>query len=115
MVNQICIAGLVQGLSEVINFGQKEGLDMNNALNVIVGGAAQSGQLENRGNTMLDDEFDFGFAVDWMRKDLRICMYEAEGNGAELPITALVAQFYARLSNQGYGRDDTSSLIRLLR
>ena len=115
MVNQICIAGLLQGLSEAINFGQKAGLDMNSALDVIAGGAAQSWQMENRGNTMIDDEFDFGFAVDWMRKDLRICMDEAEGNGAELPITALVAQFYARLSNQGYGRNDASSLIRLLR
>jgi 3-hydroxyisobutyrate dehydrogenase-like beta-hydroxyacid dehydrogenase len=115
MVNQICIAGLVQGLSEALNFGQKAGLDMNSALDLIAGGAAQSWQMENRGNTMLDDEFDFGFAVDWMCKDLRICMDEAEGNGAELPITALVAQFYARLSNQGYGRNDTSSLIRLLR
>ena len=115
MVNQICIAGLVQGLSELINFGQKAGLNMNNALNVIIGGAAQSGQLENRGNTMLDDEFDFGFAVDWMRKNLRIFIHESEGNGEELPITALVAQFYARISNQGYGRNDTSSLIRPLR
>ena len=115
MVNQICIAALLQGLSEAINFGQKAGLDMNSALDVIAGGAAQSWQMENRGNTMLDDEFDFGFAVDWMRKDLRICIDEAEGNGAELPITSLVAQFYARLSNQGYGRNDTSSLIRLLR
>ena len=115
MVNQICIAGLVQGLSEALNFGQKAGLDMNSALDVIAGGAAQSWQMENRGNTMLDDEFDFGFAVDWMCKDLRICMDEAQGNAAELPITALVAQFYARLSNQGYGRNDTSSLIRLLR
>ena len=114
MVNQICIAGLLQGLSEAINFGQKAGLDMNSALDVIAGGAAQSWQMENRGNTMLEDEFDFGFAVDWMRKDLRICMDEAEGIGAELPITALIAQFYSRLSNQGYGRNDTSSLIRLL-
>ena len=115
MVNQICIAGLVQGLSEAINFGQKADLDMERALNVIAGGAAQSWQMENRGNTMLDDKFDFGFAVDWMRKDLRICMEEAKENGATLPITALVAQFYDRLSNQGYGRNDTSSLIRLLR
>ena len=115
MVNQICIAGLVQGLSEALNFGQKAGLDMERALDVIAGGAAQSWQMENRGNTMLNDTFDFGFAVDWMRKDLRICIEEAKENGAELPITALVAQFYARLSNQGYGRNDTSSLIRLLR
>ncbi len=115
MVNQICIAALLQGLSEAINFGQKADLDMNSVLDVIAGGAAQSWQMENRGNTMLDGEFDFGFAVDWMCKDLRICMDEAECNGAELPITSIVAQFYARLSNQGYGRNDTSSLIRLLR
>ena len=115
MVNQICIAGLVQGLSEALNFGQKAGLDMERALDVISGGAAQSWQMENRGNTMLDDKFDFGFAVDWMRKDLRICIEEAKENGSELPITALVAQFYARLSNLGYGKNDTSSLIRLLR
>ena len=115
MVNQICIAALLQGLSEAINFGQKAGLDMNSVLDVVAGGAAQSWQMENRGNTMLDGEFDFGFAVDWMCKDLRICMDEAECNGAELPITSIVAQFYARLSNQGYGRNDTSSLIRLLR
>ena len=115
MVNQICIAGLVQGLSEALNFGQKANLDMELALDVIAGGAAQSWQMQNRGETMLNDRFDFGFAVDWMRKDLRICMDEAKENGAELPITAIVAQFYARLSNQGYGRNDTSSLIRLLR
>ena len=115
MVNQICIAGLVQGLSEALNFGQKANLDMELALDVIEGGAAQSWQMQNRGKTMLDDKFDFGFAVDWMRKDLRICMDEAKENGAELPITAIVAQFYSRLSNQGYGRNDTSSLIRLLR
>ncbi len=115
MVNQICIAGLVQGLSEALNFGQKANLDMELALDVIAGGAAQSWQMQNRGKTMLDDKFDFGFAVDWMRKDLRICMDEAKENGAELPITAIVAQFYSRLSNQGYGRNDTSSLIRLLR
>ncbi len=115
MVNQICIAGLVQGLSEALNFGQNAGLDMDRVLGVVSGGAAQSWQMENRGSTMVRDEFDFGFAVDWMRKDLRICLAEASQNGSELPVTALVAQFYAALSNQGFGRNDTSSLIRLLR
>ena len=115
MVNQICIAGLVQGLSEALNFGQNAGLDMDKVLGVVSGGAAQSWQMENRGATMVRDEFDFGFAVDWMRKDLRICMAEAAQNGTELPVTALVAQFYAALSHQGFGRDDTSSLIRLLK
>ena len=115
MVNQICIAGLVQGLSEALNFGQNAGLDMNKVLGVVSGGAAQSWQMENRGSTMVRDEFDFGFAVDWMRKDLRICLAEAAANGSQLPVTALVAQFYATLSGRGYGRNDTSSLIRLLR
>jgi 3-hydroxyisobutyrate dehydrogenase-like beta-hydroxyacid dehydrogenase len=115
MVNQICIAGLVQGLSEALNFGQNAGLDMDKVLGVVSGGAAQSWQMENRGSTMVRDEFDFGFAVDWMRKDLRICMAEAAQNGTELPVTALVAQFYAALSHQGFGRNDTSSLIRLLK
>jgi 3-hydroxyisobutyrate dehydrogenase-like beta-hydroxyacid dehydrogenase len=115
MVNQICIAGLVQGLSEALNFGQNAGLDMDKVLGVVSGGAAQSWQMENRGTTMVRDEFDFGFAVDWMRKDLRICMAEAAQNGTELPVTALVAQFYAALSHQGFGRNDTSSLIRLLK
>jgi 3-hydroxyisobutyrate dehydrogenase-like beta-hydroxyacid dehydrogenase len=115
MVNQICIAGLVQGLSEALNFGQNAGLDMEKVLGVVSGGAAQSWQMENRGSTMVRDEFDFGFAVDWMRKDLRICMAEAAQNGTELPVTALVAQFYAALSHQGFGRNDTSSLIRLLK
>ena len=115
MVNQICIAGLVQGLSEALNFGQNAGLDMDKVLGVVSGGAAQSWQMENRGSTMVRDEFDFGFAVDWMRKDLRICMAEAAQNGTELPVTALVAQFYAALSRQGFGRNDTSSLIRLLK
>ena len=91
MVNQICIAGLVQGLSEALNFGQNAGLDMDKVLGVVSGGAAQSWQMENRGATMVRDEFDFGFAVDWMRKDLRICMAEAAQNGTELPVTALVA------------------------
>lgn len=115
MVNQICIAGLVQGLSEALNFGQKANLDMEKLLGVISGGAAQSWQMENRGSTMVKDEFDFGFAVDWMIKDLKICLAEASHNKAELPVTALVAQYYRRLSHQGYGRNDTSSLIRLLR
>ncbi len=114
MVNQICIAGLVQGLSEALNFGQKAGLDMDKVLNVVSGGAAQSWQMENRGATMVRDEFDFGFAVDWMVKDLKICLQEAANNGAELPVTATVAQFYKALSNKGFGRNDTSSLIRLL-
>ena len=115
MVNQICIAGLVQGLSEALNFGQNAGLDMDKVLGVVSGGAAQSWQMENRGTTMVRDEFDFGFAVDWMRKDLRICLAEASQNGAQLPVTALVAQFYAALSERGFGRNDTSSLIRLLK
>ena len=115
MVNQICIAGLVQGLSEALNFGKQAELDIEKVLGVISGGAAQSWQMENRGSTMARDEFDFGFAVDWMRKDLRICLAEAADNGAELPVTALVAQFYAALSYQGFGRNDTSALIRLLR
>ena len=115
MVNQICIAGLVQGLSEALNFGQNAGLDMDKVLGVVSGGAAQSWQMENRGTTMVRDEFDFGFAVDWMRKDLRICLAEATQNGAQLPVTALVAQFYAALSARGFGRNDTSSLIRLLK
>ena len=115
MVNQICIAGLVQGLSEALNFGMNAGLDMDKVLGVVSGGAAQSWQMENRGQTMVADEFDFGFAVDWMRKDLRIVQDEAGRNGSELPVTALVAQFYAALSHQGLGRADTSSLIKLLR
>ena len=115
MVNQICIAGLVQGLSEALNFGQNAGLDMDKVLEVVSGGAAQSWQMENRGSTMVRDEFDFGFAVDWMRKDLRICLAEAAANRSQLPVTALVAQFYAALSERGCGRNDTSSLIRLLR
>ena len=115
MVNQICIAGLVQGLSEGINFAHKAGLDVLRVLDVISKGAAQSWQMENRGKTMFEDKFDFGFAVDWMRKDLGICIAEARANGAALPVTALVDQFYARLQAQGGGRRDTSSLIRLLR
>ena len=114
MVNQICIAGLVQALSEGINFAQKAGLDAERVLDVIGKGAAQSWQMDNRGKTMVADKFDFGFAVDWMRKDLAICSAEARGNGAALPVTALVDQFYARIQAQGGGRWDTSSLIRLL-
>jgi 3-hydroxyisobutyrate dehydrogenase-like beta-hydroxyacid dehydrogenase len=115
MVNQICIAGLVQALSEGINFAQKAGLDPERVLDVIGKGAAQSWQMDNRGKTMVADKFDFGFAVDWMRKDLAICSAEGRSNGAALPVTALVDQFYARIQAQGGGRWDTSSLIRLLR
>ena len=115
MVNQICIAGLVQGLSEAIAFGQKAGLDMNQVLDVIGKGAAQSWQLDNRGKTMVEDRFDFGFAVDWMRKDLGLVLEEARRNGARLPVTALVDQFYADLQAMGGNRQDTSSLIRRLR
>jgi 3-hydroxyisobutyrate dehydrogenase len=115
MVNQIAIAGLLQGLSEAIAFGQRAGLDMKQVLEVIAKGAAQSWQLENRGPTMVDDQFDFGFAVDWMRKDLGLCLQEARRNGARLPVAALVDQFYADLQAQGGGRRDTSSLIRRLK
>jgi len=115
MVNQICIAGLVQGLAEGIAFGQAAGLDMKRVLDVISKGAAQSWQMENRGATMVDDKFDFGFAVDWMRKDLGLVLDEARNNGARLPVTALVDQFYADIQKQGGGRWDTSSLIRRLR
>jgi 3-hydroxyisobutyrate dehydrogenase-like beta-hydroxyacid dehydrogenase len=115
MVNQICIAGLVQALSEGINFAQRAGLDPERVLDVISKGAAQSWQMENRGKTMVADQFNFGFAVDWMRKDLGICLDTARENGAALPITALVDQLYARVQARGGGRWDTSSLIRLLR
>ncbi len=114
MVNQICIAGLVQALSEGISFAARAGLDVERVLDVISKGAAQSWQMENRGKTMLADKFDFGFAVDWMRKDLEICLTEARANGSTLPVTALVDQFYARIQQAGGGRWDTSSLIRLL-
>jgi 3-hydroxyisobutyrate dehydrogenase len=114
MVNQICIAGLVQALSEGLNFAQRAGLDPNLVLDVIGKGAAQSWQMDNRGRTMIEDKFDFGFAVDWMRKDLSICLGTARQNGAALPVTALVDQFYARVQARGGGRWDTSSLIRLL-
>ncbi|MEE9455277.1 MAG: NAD(P)-dependent oxidoreductase [Paracoccaceae bacterium] len=115
MVNQICIAGLVQGLSEGLNFAQKAGLDGKAVVDVISKGAAGSWQMENRGETMLDNEVEFGFAVDWMRKDLGICLNEADNNGAALPVTALIDQFYKDVQNMGGGRWDTSSLIRRLR
>jgi len=115
MVNQICIAGLVQGLSEAIAFGQFAGLDMPQVLDVIGKGAAQSWQLDNRGKTMVADKFDFGFAVDWMRKDLGLVLDEAKRNGARLPVTALVDQFYADVQQMGGRRWDTSSLIKRLR
>jgi 3-hydroxyisobutyrate dehydrogenase len=115
MVNQLCIAGLVQGLAEAIAFGQAAKLDMKLVLDVIGKGAAQSWQMENRGKTMVDDEFNFGFAVDWMRKDLGLCLQEARRNGAPLPLAALVDQFYADIQRMGGGRWDTSSLVRRLR
>jgi len=115
MVNQIAIAGLVQGLSEAIAFGERSGLDMKAVLEVIGKGAAQSWQMDNRGPTMIQGKFDFGFAVDWMRKDLGIALEEARRNGARLPVTALVDQFYADLQAAGGRRDDTSSLIKRLR
>ena len=115
MVNQICIASLVQGLSEGINFGLKAGLDMKQVLEVIGKGAAQSWQMDNRGKTMVDDKFDFGFAVDWMRKDLRIALEEAKKNGAALPVTEIVNGYYGEIQNMGGGRWDTSSLMRRLR
>ena len=115
MVNQICIAGLVQALSEAIAFGQKAGLDVHQVLDVIGKGAAQSWQLDNRGKTMVADQFDFGFAVDWMRKDLGLVLSEAKRNGARLPVTALVDQFYADVQALGGQRWDTSSLVKRLR
>lgn len=114
MVNQICIAGLVQALAEGIAFGQAAGLDMAKVLNVIDKGAAQSWQMENRGGTMIEGRFDFGFAVDWMRKDLGLVLDEAKRNGARVPVTALVDQFYADVQQMGGRRWDTSSLIRRL-
>ena len=114
MVNQICIAGLLQGLSEGIAFGQRAGLDMAQVLAVISQGAAQSWQMQNRGQTMVDGKFDFGFAVDWMRKDLGLVLDEAKRNGARLPVTALVDQFYADVQQLGGQRWDTSSLIKRL-
>ena len=115
MVNQICIAGLVQGLSEGINFGMKAGLNMEDVIEVISKGAAQSWQMENRYKTMIDDKFDFGFAVDWMRKDLKIAMDEAKNNGSLLPITELVDKFYGEVQELGGKRWDTSSLIKRFR
>jgi len=115
MVNQICIAGLVQGLAEAIAFGDKAGLDMNLVLDVIGKGAAQSWQMDNRGKTMVADKFDFGFAVDWMRKDLGLVLDEARRNGAKLPATALIDQFYADIQQMGGRRWDTSSLIKRLK
>ena len=115
MVNQICIAGLVQGLSEAINFGMKAGLNMEDVIEVISKGAAQSWQMENRYKTMIDDKFDFGFAVDWMRKDLKIAMDEAKNNGSLLPVTELVDKYYSEVQGMGGNRWDTSSLIKRFR
>ena len=115
MVNQICIAGLVQGLSEAINFGQKAGLNMEDVIEVISKGAAQSWQMENRYKTMLEDKFDFGFAVDWMRKDLKIAMDEAKNNESFLPITEIIDKYYAEVQVMGGKRWDTSSLIKRFR
>ena len=115
MVNQICVASVVQGLAEAIAFGQRAGLDMTQVLAVIGKGAAQSWQMDNRGPTMVQDRFDFGFAVDWMRKDLGLLLGEAQRNGARLPVTALIDQFYADVQAMGGGRWDTSSLITRLK
>ena len=115
MVNQICIAGLVQGLSEGINFGMKAGLNMEDVIEVISKGAAQSWQMENRYKTMIDDKFDFGFAVDWMRKDLKIAMEESKNNGASLPVTEIVDKYYAEVQEMNGNRWDTSSLIKRFR
>ena len=115
MVNQICIAGLVQGLSEGINFGIKAGLKMEDVIEVMSNGAAQSWQMENRYKTMLEDKFDFGFAVDWMRKDLKIAMDEAKNNGSLLPITEIIDKYYAEVQDMGGKRWDTSSLIKRFR
>ncbi len=114
MVNQICIAGLLQGLSEGMNFAAKSGLDIDKVLSVITAGAAGSWQMQNRAKTMVDGKFNFGFAVDWMRKDLGICLDESKRNKARLPVTALVDQFYAGVQARGGSRWDTSSLIHLL-
>lgn len=115
MVNQICIAGLIQGLSEGLDFAIRAGLDVGEVVETISKGAAGSWQMENRSRTMAERKFDHGFALDWMRKDLGICLAQAERIGAYLPVTALVDQFYARLQRQGHGRWDSSSLIELLR
>ncbi len=114
MVNQICIAGLVEGLAEGLHFAKKAGLDAEAVIETISKGAAQSWQMENRYKTMIEDRFDFGFAVDWMRKDLAICLEEARRNGSQLPVTALVDQFYSEVQAMGGSRWDTSSLIARL-
>ena len=115
MVNQICIAGVVQGLSEAINFGMNAGLNMIDVIEVISKGAAQSWQMENRHKTMIEDKFDYGFAVDWMRKDLKIAMDEAKKNNSPLPITKLIDEYYAEVQKMGGQRWDTSSLIKRFR
>ena len=115
MVNQICIAGLVQGLSEAINFGMNAGLNMHDVIDVISKGAAQSWQMENRHKTMIEDKFDYGFAVDWMRKDLKIAMDEAKKNNSPLPITKIIDEYYAEVQKMGGQRWDTSSLIKRFR
>ena len=115
MVNQICIAGMVQALAEGLDFAMRAGLDAERVIDVISKGAAQSWQMDNRAKTMIADKYDFGFAVDWMRKDLGICLAEARRNGATMPVTSLVDQFYARVQQMGGGRWDTSSLLRALR
>lgn len=114
MVNQICVASVIQGLAEGVNFGQKAGLDMRLVLEIISKGAAQSWQMEHRGPTMIENVFDFGFAVDWMRKDLGLCLEESKRNGAALPVTALIDQFYSDIQRAGGQRWDTSSLIKRL-
>ncbi len=114
MVNQICIGGLIEGLAEALHFAMRAGLDIGKVIDTISKGAAQSWQMENRWQTMVDGKFDFGFAVDWVRKDFRMCLDEASANGAELPVTALVDQFYAEIQDMGGGRWDTSSLIARL-
>ena len=115
MVNHICIAGLVQGLSEAINFGMNAGLNMHDVIEVISKGAAQSWQMENRHKTMIEDKFDYGFAVDWMRKDLKIAMEEAKKNNSPLPITKIIDEYYAEVQKMGGQRWDTSSLIKRFR
>ena len=115
MVNQICIAGIVQGLSEAINFGMNAGLNMMDVIEVISKGAAQSWQMENRHKTMIEDKFDYGFAVDWMRKDLKIAMDEAKKNNSPLPITKIIDEYYAEVQKMGGQRWDTSSLIKRFR
>ena len=115
MMNQICIAGVVQGLAEALHFGQNAGLDCGSVIDVISKGAAQSWQMDNRSKTMLAGEYEFGFAVDWMRKDLGIALEESRRNGSTLPLTALVDQFYADVQRQGGNRYDTSSLLTRLK